>query len=296
MTLREWQRRDSSQAGGILASLITLVAAILLLAILYFARHPIFRLIGEGWVVEDPLERSDAILVLSDDNFYADRATRASQIYRQGLAPIVVASGRRLRPYAGLSELIEHDLVERGVPKDKILRATHDADSTREEAKALAQIAKQKKWHSVIVVTSNFHTRRARYVFRHVFPEDVKIRISGARDGDFDPETWWEKRISVKDLVREMAGMVVAIWEQHAGSDSAERSQRIGALHVPNPLDVVWHVTSHPTFATRYFPLHSPKSCTIFTVPSRESQPADEERLTGVKILRRGVSCGRKKT
>jgi uncharacterized SAM-binding protein YcdF (DUF218 family) len=296
MTLPKRQRRDPSETGGILISLITLVAVVLVLAVLFFARHPIFRLIGEAWVVEDPLERSDAILVLSDDNFYADRATRASQIYREGLAPIVVASGRRLRPYAGIAELIEHDLVERGVPKDKILRVAHDADNTREEANALWQIAKQKKWRSVIVVTSNFHTRRARYIFTRVFPEDVKIRISGARDGDFDPERWWEKRVSVKDLVREMAGMLVAIWEQHSGSDPADKSQLIGARQVPSPLDVVWHVTSHPRFATRYFPLHSPKSCTIFTVPSRESQPADEERLIGVKILRRGVSCGRKKT
>ena len=48
---------------------------------------------------------------------------------------------------------------------------------------------------------------------------DIKIRVTGASDGDFDPERWWEKRISVKDLAREMAGMLVAIWEQHAGSD-----------------------------------------------------------------------------
>lgn len=239
MTLRKWQRRDPRQTGGILVSLISLVAAILLLAVLFLARHPIFRLLGEGWVVEDTLERSDVIVVLSDDNFYADRATRASQIYRQGLAPIVVASGRRLRPYAAVAELIEHDLVERGVPKDKVLRVAHDAANTREEAKALAQIAKQRKWRSVIVVTSNFHTRRARYIFRHVFPEDVRIRVTGARDGDFDPERWWEKRISVKELAEEMVGMLVAIWEQHADSEPSDKAQRIGASSVPSPLHVV---------------------------------------------------------
>jgi uncharacterized SAM-binding protein YcdF (DUF218 family) len=239
MTLRKWQWRDPRQTGGILVSLISLVAAILLLAVLYLARHPIFRLLGEGWVVEDTLERSDAIVVLSDDNFYADRATRASQIYRQDLAPIVVASGRRLRPYAGVAELIEHDLVERGVPKEKVLRVTHDPANTREEAKALAQIAKQRKWHSVIVVTSNFHTRRARYIFRHVFPEDVAIRVTGARDGDFDPERWWEKRISVKELAEEMVGMLVAIWEQHTDAEPSDKSQRIGASCVPSPLHVV---------------------------------------------------------
>src|SRR5437762_8607323 len=89
---------------------------------LYFVRHPIFRFAAESWVVEDPLERADVLIVLSDDNFYADRATRAAELFREGKAPLVVASGRRLRPGAGIAELIEHDLVERGVPRDKILR------------------------------------------------------------------------------------------------------------------------------------------------------------------------------
>jgi len=239
MTHGDRQRRDPSQRGGIVSSLIALVAVIFLLAVLYLARHPIFRLVGEGWVVEDTLDRSDAILVLSDDNFYADRATRASQVYRQGLAPVVVASGRRLRPYAGIAELIEHDLIERGVPKDKILRVAHDADNTREEAITLAQVAKQKKWRSIIVVTSNFHTRRARYIFSHVFPKDTKVRITGARDGDFDPDRWWEKRISVKDLSREIAGMIVAIWEQHVGPAVTDKSQLIVEPAVGSTLHVV---------------------------------------------------------
>src|SRR5438270_1137458 len=230
---------DSSQQGGIISSLIASVAMVFLVAVLYLARHPVFRLIGESWVVEDTLERSDAIVVLSDDNFYADRATRASQVFRQGLAPIVVASGRRLRPYAGIAELIEHDLIERGVPKDKILRVAHDADNTREEAITLAQVAKQKKWRSVIVVTSNFHTRRARYIFSHVFPNDTKVRITGARDGDFDPARWWEKRISVKDLSREIAGMIVALWEQHTGPSVTQKSQLIVAPRVGSTLEMV---------------------------------------------------------
>ncbi len=229
MTARGGQRKHPSQTGGILFSLIALIFAVLLLSVLYLARHPIFRLIGEGWVAEDTLERSDAILVLSDDNFYADRATRASQVYRQGFASVVVASGRRLRPYAGIAELMEHDLIERGVPKDKIIRVAHEAENTLEEAKALVQLVKQKKWHSIIVVTSNYHTRRARYIFSHVFPKDIKIRVTGASDGDFDPERWWEKRVSVKQLAREMAGMLVAIWEQHAGSDVPPQLERGGA-------------------------------------------------------------------
>jgi uncharacterized SAM-binding protein YcdF (DUF218 family) len=219
MIRRGLQRDDPAQRGGILFTLLTLFVFVLVCSVLYLARHPIFRFAGESWIIEDKLERADAIIVLSDDNFYADRATRAAQVYRQGLAPLVVASGRKLRPYSGIAELMEHDLVERGVPKDKILRAAHEGDTTREEAQALAQVAAQRKWRSLIVVTSNYHTRRARYIFEHVFPAGTIIRVTGARDGDFDPDSWWERRISVKEFARELAAMVVAIWEAHGHQD-----------------------------------------------------------------------------
>jgi uncharacterized SAM-binding protein YcdF (DUF218 family) len=213
MSQRFRQRNLRSQTGGIISSLISLLFVIVLCAVLYFARGPILRFAGETWVVEDPLDRADAIIVLSDDNFYADRAARAADLYRHGMAPIVVASGRRLRPYAGIAELMEHDLIERGVPKDKIVRLSHNAENTKDEAQALAQQALERKWRSVIVVTSNYHTRRARYIFLHVFPAQTQVRVSGAQDGDFDPQHWWQSRKSLKEFTRELAGMAVAIGE-----------------------------------------------------------------------------------
>src|SRR3984957_10191283 len=142
----------NSQHGGILSSLLFLLVFCF---VLYAARRPLLRLAGESWVVEDPLQQSDALLLLSDDNFFADRATRASELYRQKLAPVVVASGRRLRPTAGVAELMEHDLIERGVPKDRIIRFPQDVDNTREEAQALRALVVEKNWRSVIVGTSN---------------------------------------------------------------------------------------------------------------------------------------------
>ena len=44
-------------------------------------------------------------------------------------------------------------------------------------------------------------------------PAGISSSVASARDGDFDPEKWWEKRISVKLFVREIVGMVVAMWE-----------------------------------------------------------------------------------
>lgn len=225
------QPARNSQHGGILSSLISLLFLIVFCFVLYAARRPILRLAGESWVVEDPLQQSDALLLLSDDNFFADRATRASELYRQKLAPVVVASGRRLRPSAGIAELMEHDLIERGVPKERIIRFPHDADNTREEAQALRALAVEKSWHSVIVVTSNYHTRRARYIFQRVFPASVTVRVASARDGEFDPEHWWENRKSLKDFTREVAAMVVAAWELRR--DSAHTALSLPGYQTP---------------------------------------------------------------
>ena len=223
------------ERGGIITNLIVLLFFVIFCAVLYLARHPILRFAAEFWIIEDPIDKADAIIVLSDDNFYADRATRAAELFREGKAPVVVASGRRLRPSAGIAELMEHDLVERGVPRDKIVRFAHDADGTREEAEALARFAKERKWRSVIVVTSNYHTRRARYIFRRVFPQDIEVRVASARDGDFDPQRWWEKRKSVKELMREFAGMMVALWELRGSSEKEEITQGVVGLGRPIP-------------------------------------------------------------
>ena len=201
------------ERGGIFVNLVVLLFLAILSFGIYLVRHPLMRWAASAWIIEDSVERADAIIVLSDDNFFADRSTRAAELFRQGKAPLVVASGRRLRPNAGISELMEHDLIERGVPKDRIIRAPHDADSTREEAEALLRFARTKKWHALIVVTSNYHTRRARYIFRKIFPEGVEIYVASARDGDFDPDQWWMKRKSIKELTREWLAMVVALWE-----------------------------------------------------------------------------------
>ena len=211
-------RRRNSQRGGIVGTLIGLLFLAALCLLIYWARHPIMRYSAESWVVDAPAAHADAVLLLGDDNFYADRATRAAELIRQGVAPVIVASGRRLRPSAGIAELLQHDLIERGVPKEKILPFAQDGDSTAEEAAALAKFSSAHHFASVIVVTSNYHTRRARYLFEKIFPQTISVSVASARDGDFDPEHWWEKRKSEKLFVHEVTGMLVALWDFHSTS------------------------------------------------------------------------------
>ena len=220
------------QRGGILVNLVILLFLAVLCAVVYFARHPIMRFVAEEWVVDEPAAHADAIVVLGDDNFYADRATHAAGLWRQGVAPIIVVSGRRLRPDAVLSELMEHDLIERGVPKEKIVRLTHDADNTIEEARVVGKLAQERHWKSMVIVTSNYHTRRTRYIYEKLTPAGIAVTVASAHDGDFDPERWWEKRKSIKLFTREMAGLAEAIWELRNASRNEVGSESGGAQKV----------------------------------------------------------------
>jgi uncharacterized SAM-binding protein YcdF (DUF218 family) len=223
--MNEHVRRNGEQ-GGALVNLIGLLCIAAFFFLIYLVRHPLMRYTAEYWVIDEPAQRADAVIVLGDDNFYADRATRAAELSRQQVAPVVVASGRRLRPSAGIAELMEHDLVERGVPKDKVARFAHDSSDTIGEAEALANLAKEKHWSSVIIVTSNYHARRVRYIFEKVFPPEIAVSVAGARDGDFDPERWWEKRKATALFGHEILGMVEAFWELHG----RQRSPGVAAL------------------------------------------------------------------
>jgi uncharacterized SAM-binding protein YcdF (DUF218 family) len=124
-----------------------------------------------------------------------------------------VASGHYLRPYASIAELIRRDVVQDGVPDEHVIPLSHSALNTREEALALRKLVLQQRWRRIIVVTSNYHTRRSRYIFLRVMSPDVQVLVSAAHDTGFDPTNWWHSRSGIKQLARECFAWPVAIWE-----------------------------------------------------------------------------------
>ena len=211
-----------AERGGIFLRFISLLMFLAFFACIYVVRHPLLRLAGQLWVLDESAERADAIVVLSDDNYDGDRAAHAAELYSAGLAPQIVASGRLLRPYAGLAEIIEHDLESHGVPAAAIVKFSHRAANTREEAEALAGLVASRGWKRVLIVTSNYHARRTRFIFGRVFRPSFAVRVSAARDSEFDPSHWWESRLGRKLFFNELLGYAVAWWELRGKSPAAE--------------------------------------------------------------------------
>lgn len=231
----------SGQRGGILFRLLALVAIGGLAAIFYLAWHPLLRAAASFWIVQDRIEPADIIIVIGDDDFTADRAKEAAALFRAGWAPQILASGRMLRPYASIADYMAQDLQSDGVPPSAILRFSHRADDTREEAEGLRVLAEQKGWRRILLVTSNYHTRRARYIFRKVLPASVGLEVASAPDSEFDPATWWESRPARKRFFLETVGYLQAIWELNRPQSGTPAAALEPSGQFPGLID--WQIT-----------------------------------------------------
>ncbi|HUJ33355.1 MAG TPA: YdcF family protein [Candidatus Acidoferrum sp.] len=206
-------RLQNSERGGIISRFLFLVFFLALVLVLYLVRHPIMRFAGGLLVVDDAPRASDAIVVLGDDNYTGDRATRAAELLKAGWAPRVVASGRYLRPYATIAELEQHDLVADGVPATAVVRFPHRATDTREECEVLGPFLSGHGWKHILIVTSNYHTRRTGYICSRTLPAGTDLHVISAPDAEYNPDNWWHTRQGVKIFMHEVVGLVVATWE-----------------------------------------------------------------------------------
>jgi uncharacterized SAM-binding protein YcdF (DUF218 family) len=184
----------------------------------YAAREPLLRALGHQLVHADVPVPSDAIVMLSGG--YFDRELEAADLYLRGLAPLVVmtrqaetpvvealrARGVRIEPGFDVGRRV---LIELGVPPGSIDVLDGLMASTHQEAEALREWAAHRGVRSLIVVTSSFHTARARYVFRLVFGDaPVRLQFVPASASGFEPDTWWMDRVTLRQGLIEWQKML----------------------------------------------------------------------------------------
>jgi uncharacterized SAM-binding protein YcdF (DUF218 family) len=270
--------------GGIFLRLLFLLFFLGFLAALYFVRNPLMRLAGQTWVVDEPAAPSDAMIVLGDDNYAADRAFHAAELYREKVAPVVVASGRMLRRNVSVADVMERDLESFGVPAASIVKLTHTAENTREEAVEAARLIRARGWKRVLVVTSNYHARRARFIFERVLPANVTLRVSGARDSEFDPSNWWQTRQGRKLFLTELAGYLVARWELRS-KPAAENETAFLIARAPAFLQSMRIKSNAPAFEDRRLVHPSPQ------IPSNAGPSVQKQRSYPLTVWP-VVECG----
>ncbi len=172
--------------------------------VVYQLRAPLLTRVGGLLYHEDPLAPADAIAVLGGGQ--ADRVVEAAELFAAGYAPIVLLTRAPEAPFiadlqargldvsTNLEERLDY-LDALGVPRDATTVLQRLVRSTQAEAELIADWAESRQMGRIIVVTSGFHTARARFVFNRVLrdrPTEIVVRPSSL--SGFAPETWWHTR------------------------------------------------------------------------------------------------------
>jgi len=181
---RKWRRRA--------------VVAFLLFACLWLVAW-----LGARWlIVSAPLDRADVIVVLSGSSTLKERTQHAALLYSQQRSQKILLTtdnhqggwSRAEQRNLYFHEIAVRELTRSGVPADSIEVLTPPVNSTWDEARRLSEYAQSHNLHSILIVTSAYHSRRAFWTFRTLFQDrDTQIGIDPVATGIQTPRpaTWW---------------------------------------------------------------------------------------------------------
>jgi uncharacterized SAM-binding protein YcdF (DUF218 family) len=164
---------------------------------------PFLQLCGSRLVEDDGPRKADAIVVLGGDQ-YGARVLKGAQLAAAGYAPVVLVSGPpRLVGYES-SEEVQY-AEQQGYPAS-LFREVHlpveYSESTRAEARFISGYLASQGMKSILLVTSNYHTKRAAMIWRKQ-NQTLGVTVVAAPDRSFAPDRWWKTRNGQKTFLFE---------------------------------------------------------------------------------------------
>lgn len=183
---------------------------LLIIALLY---TPLIQSTAAPLITKDPLEKTGAIVVLSGGwekkgalgISTLERYHYGIELFQEGWAPIIIFSGGNLvgRP-AEADEMADMALTE-GFPYEAVI-SENSSESTYENTLFTKKILKDKGISSIILVTSPYHTYRAKKMFED---KQVKVISAPVPDSHFDQANGLERLKLVKRIVQEYIKLLV---------------------------------------------------------------------------------------
>jgi uncharacterized SAM-binding protein YcdF (DUF218 family) len=202
---KAWKRHIAT------AALLTVVVGLAAAAVI------IFLGVGRWLIVEDPLDKAQAIVVLSGQ--MPMRAKEAARLYNAGYAPQVWLT-RAVEPAASLQEMhiayIGEDffnsqvLMHEGVPSNAIRVLEQPIINTADEIPLIVAQLDREGGSAVIIVTTKAHTRRVRALWKELSGGRGRAIVRAASTDTFAPDHWWRSTGDSLDVVREVLGLLNA--------------------------------------------------------------------------------------
>ena len=185
------------------------LVGVLLAAIAWQTRERWLSAMIHAWVVNDPVETADAVVVLGGGAQY--RAFAAAKLYGAKRVPKVLFLDIALSPEeAGRvvsheTELIGRVLDHEGVPKSAQETIGQAVTSTRDEILAVREWARRNGAHTIIVPTDPFHTRRLSRLGQKLFAgSDTRLVVVAVDLPGYRWQEWWRHDRGVLSFQNEL--------------------------------------------------------------------------------------------
>jgi uncharacterized SAM-binding protein YcdF (DUF218 family) len=127
--------------------------------------------------------RADVVVVLSGNK---RRLPPALALIRRGVAPVLALSTVQRTPNWPEADRL---CAAHRYASARVICFTAVPYSTRGEARAVARLARARRWNSVVVVTSTFHITRAHMLFRRCYHGALAM-IGSSSPWWLLPEEW----------------------------------------------------------------------------------------------------------
>ena len=176
---------------------------ILGVALLLGVTHPVWLAWAGNFLVRtDPIEAADIVVVLAGDGS-GRRLLRAVELVGEGYAPRVLIPGPQGAYGVRESDLALQFARREGLDMEVLEGFPIAATSTLEELALVERELRRRGVNKALVVTSNFHTRRARSIYRGHTSGAIDYIFVAADHPEFDPDSWWKTRDGKEVLVIE---------------------------------------------------------------------------------------------
>jgi uncharacterized SAM-binding protein YcdF (DUF218 family) len=158
-------------------------------------------------LVDAETPRKVQLIVVPAGDWTGGRILKASELLRQGYAPRALVSSPT--HHYGVPEA---DLAIQFAEKHGYSRSLFDAlpitgNSTGEEAREVMAEVRRRGVTRLLIVTSDFHTRRARRIYEGI-GSGIEIYVTAAPHARFHTDSWWQDRESRKVWLLEFVKLV----------------------------------------------------------------------------------------
>jgi len=142
---------------------------------------------GNHLKIKENIQEVDAIVVLSGGG--TERIKRGVELYLQKKAPLLVVSGSAKDGSISNAESMMIYAVKHGVKKHDVLMDHFSKNTFENSQNSLILFDETPK--SIILVTSDYHQKRALKTFKYTFPQITTIYNAPAESYFWIPEKWW---------------------------------------------------------------------------------------------------------